>query len=302
MQRVREQLTDTLQANTRLEGEVKDLREQLRHQSAALQGEATTDARLNSLLDRNGQLEQRISQLQTERNTLTRERDAAKLEAVNATKTAQVKESATRRMEGELRTLRGQLTATRDDLSQRAQEDRVTRLQLEQLQEEKESLALTLAELQDHALDQTAALSLATQLNVLWEAKANSVALTVGEWSTARTHAYDSLLHASVLERRKLHARCDLISRKTEEAIVEGEKQMGAYQTALEEAKQEQQELRVIIERLEKDLNEAAETMAAATTETQAARAEMNQVRRQAHETVFEAERNDRRRSYSWQR
>lgn len=298
---LKQQLTEALQHNNQLQADLRETRADLLHQQSLLrsttglaEGEeaAALDARVNALLERNEQLDQRLRAVQGERNTLLQENDSLNIQVMNATRVTEVKEQAMRRQENELLHLRSQLSSLKDDLAMRVQMNHAQQQEMEQLREHAAAMTAACEEMQTNALGDAQRAKAHEHAEALLQAKALSVPRLVEEYTSSLLAGYVSMVRALQEDRRRLDERCDTIERTALEALGEGERQTQAYQSALKDAQAEQQQLKEIIEAQAADLKAAEEALAKATEDAKAARAAVSETQRRAHESVFQAQRD----------
>ncbi|KAI5690500.1 hypothetical protein MNV84_03591 [Leishmania braziliensis] len=262
-------------------------------EGSALQGGGTAaDARLNALLHRSEELEEKLREATAQRDGLQQERDRLSMQVKSAARVAEVKEQATRRLEAELRSARLQLTTIRDDLAQRVQSNHVLQLEMEHLQERLAVVTQAYEELQDRYTVIMSQSVNQEHANALLMAKAVTIPRALQEYLEEVFSAYRTVLQAASRDRRYIFDRCDLIEKAASEAMAEAEAQSRAYEAAIADAQEEQQQMKEIIESLQQTSQKAEEAKNAAVADAAAARDELEAAQRQAREDIFNAQRD----------
>ncbi|KAG5502425.1 hypothetical protein JIQ42_05302 [Leishmania sp. Namibia] len=255
-------------------------------------GAPAADARLNTLLHRSEELEEKLRETTVERDGLQQERDRLSMQVKSAARVAEVKEQATRRQEAELRSARSQLAAFRDDLAQRVQSNHALQLEMDHLQERLADTTRAYEELKDRYSVIASQSGMQEHAVALLMAKAVTIPRALEEYEEAMFSAYHAILQAASKDRRHVYDRCDRIEKAASEAMAEAEAQSHAYEVAIADAQEEQQQMKEIIERLHRALQRAEEEKDAAVAVATAARAELEATQRQAREDVFNAQRD----------
>ncbi|KAG5479412.1 hypothetical protein LSCM1_04672 [Leishmania martiniquensis] len=250
------------------------------------------DARLNALLHRTEELEEKLRETAAERDEVQQERDRLSMQVKSAARMAEVKEQSTRRQEAELRSARSQLAAVRDDLAQRVQSNHTLQLEVEHLQERLADMTRAYEELQGrHHVTRSQSVMQEHGVALLM-AKTVTIPHTLEEFVEGVFSAYQAVVHVASKDRRYIVDRCDRIERATSDAMAEAEAQSRAYEAAIAEAQEEQQQMKEIIENLQQTLQKAEEAKDAAERAAAAAREELEATQRQAREDVFNAQRD----------
>ncbi|KAG5479796.1 hypothetical protein LSCM4_05804 [Leishmania orientalis] len=255
-------------------------------------GAPAADARLNTLLHRSEELEEKLRETTVERDGLQQERDRLSMQVKSAARVAEVKEQATRRQEAELRSARSQLAAFRDDLAQRVQSNHALQLELDHLQERLADTTRAYEELKGRYSVIVSQSGMQEHAVALLMAKAVTIPRALEEYEEAMFSAYQAILQAASKDRRHVYDRCDRIEKAASEAMAEAEAQSHAYEVAIADAQEEQQQMKEIIERLHRALQRAEEEKDAAVAAATASRAELEANQRQAREDVFNAQRD----------
>ncbi|KAG5506091.1 hypothetical protein GH5_05773 [Leishmania sp. Ghana 2012 LV757] len=255
-------------------------------------GAPAADARLNTLLHRSEELEEKLRETTVERDGLQQERDRLSMQVKSAARIAEVKEQATRRQEAELRSARSQLAAFRDDLAQRVQSNHALQLELDHLQERLADTTRAYEELKGRYSVIVSQSGMQEHAVALLMAKVVTIPRALEEYEEAMFSAYQAILQAASKDRRHVYDRCDRIEKAASEAMAEAEAQSHAYEVAIADAQEEQQQMKEIIERLHRALQRAEEEKDAAVAAATASRAELEANLRQAREDVFNAQRD----------
>ncbi|CAC9485843.1 conserved hypothetical protein [Leishmania infantum JPCM5] len=307
---VRDRLAEALRSQQELQQQLKTSRAELERQRLLLMrggsgngsdagdagafegGGAPADARLNALLHRSEELEEKLREASTERNALQQERDRLSMQVKSAARVAEVKEQATRRQEAELRRARSQLAAVRDDLAQRVQSNHALQLEMDHLQERLADVTSAYEELQGRHAATVLQSSMQEHAEALLMAKAVTIPRALEEYVEGVFSAYHAMLQAASKDRRHIYDRCDLIEKAASEAMAEAEAQNHAYEAAIADAQEEQQQMKEIIESLQQTTQKALEAKNAAVADAAAARDELEATQRRAREDVFNAQRD----------
>ncbi|KAG5480176.1 hypothetical protein CUR178_06229 [Leishmania enriettii] len=255
-------------------------------------GAPASDARLNTLLHRSEELEEKLRETTVERDGLQQERDRLSMQVKSAARVAEVKEQATRRQEAELRSARSQIAAFRVDLAQRVQSNHALQLEMDHLQERLADTTRVYEELKGRYSVIASQSGMQEHAVALLMAKAVTIPRALEEYEEAMFSAYHAILQAASKDRRHLYDRCDRIEKAASEAMAEAEAQSHAYEVAIADAQEEQQQMKEIIERLHRALQRAEEEKDAAVAAATEARAELEATQRQAREDVFNAQRD----------
>ncbi|TPP49317.1 hypothetical protein CGC21_34125 [Leishmania donovani] len=307
---VRDRLAEALRSQQELQQQLKTSRAELERQRLLLMrggsgngsdagdagafegGGAPADARLNALLHRSEELEEKLREASTERNALQQERDRLSMQVKSAARVAEVKEQATRRQEAELRRARSQLAAVRDDLAQRVQSNHALQLEMDHLQERLADVTSAYEELQGRHAATVLQSGMQEHAEALLMAKAVTIPRALEEYVEGVFSAYHAMLQAASKDRRHIYDRCDLIEKAASEAMAEAEAQNHAYEAAIADAQEEQQQMKEIIESLQQTTQKALEAKNAAVADAAAARDELEATQRRAREDVFNAQRD----------
>jgi chromosome segregation ATPase len=322
LETVRERLTEALRSQQELQQQLKNSRGEVVRQRRLLRGvnadgsevdtsamnttadagaeedgaggapTSAADARVNALLRTIEELEEKLHEASAERDIFQQERDRVTMQLKSAARVAEVKEQAMRRQEAELRSMRSQLTTIRDDLAQRVQSNHALQLEMDHLHERVADVTSANAELQEQHIADVERRTLQEHAEALLFAKAMTIPRALEDHISGLCAGYHTLLQVSSKDREYVYGRCDTIEKAAGEAMAEAEAQNHAYEVALADAQEEQQQLKDIIERLEEVLKKAEETKATAVAEAKAAKEELETVQRQAREDVFNAQRD----------
>ncbi|CAJ04300.1 conserved hypothetical protein [Leishmania major strain Friedlin] len=307
---VRDRLAEALRSQQELQQQLKTSRAELERQrlllmhggsgngsdaddAAAFEGGGVpADARLNALLHRSEELEEKLREASAERNGLQQERDRLSMQVKSAARVAEVKEQATRRQEAELRRVRSQLAAVRDDLAQRVQSNHALQLEIDHLQERLADVTSAYEELQGRHAATVLQTGMQEHAEALLMAKAVTIPRALEEYVEGVFSAYHAMLQAASKDRRHIYDRCDLIEKAASEAMAEVEAQNHAYEAAIADAQEEQQQMKEIIESLQQTTHKALEAKNAAVADAAAAHDELEATQRRAREDVFNAQRD----------
>ncbi|KAL7705612.1 hypothetical protein N2W54_003811 [Lotmaria passim] len=317
LETVRERLTEALRTQQELQQQLKNSRGEVERQRRLLRGvnadgsevdasaaaaaadddvegvpTGAADARVNALLRTVEELEEKLQETSTERDTLQQERDRVTMQLKSAARVADVKEQAARRQEAELRGMRGQLATIRDDLAQRVQSNHALQLEIDHLHERVADLTSASAELQDQYAAEVERRTTQEHAEALFFAKAMTIPRVLEDHVRGLCAGYHTLLQVSSKDRTYVYERCDTIEKAAGEAMAEAEAQSHAYEAALADAQEEQQQLKAIIEQLEEALHKAEQTRDTAAAEAKTAKQELEAVQRQSREDVFNAQRD----------
>ncbi|KAK7200121.1 plectin [Novymonas esmeraldas] len=314
---VRERLAEALRSQQDLQQQLKSSRAEVERQrqllvrggrggevgeaAAAGTGEAdgdddgaaaAADARLAALLRRSEELEESLREAVAERDGLQAEKDRLSIQVKSAARVADVKEQGTRRQEAELRSTRAQLATVRDDLAQRVQSNHALQLEMDHAQERLAEGGRAYEEVQRLYMEALARSATQEHAEALLMAKAITIPRAWEEYGEAVLSAYHAMLQAASKDRRYIRERCDLIERAAGEAMAEAEEQSRAYEAALADAHEEQQQMKELMDGLQQAAQRAEEAQAAAMAEAAAAREELELSQRHAREEVFAAQRD----------
>ncbi|KPA78220.1 hypothetical protein ABB37_06381 [Leptomonas pyrrhocoris] len=313
LEAVRARLTEALRSQQELQQQLKSSRTEVERQRRLLRGvnadgsevsassadgggggvpAGVSDARVNVLLRNVEELEAKLQDASAERDGLQQECDRVAMQLKSAARVAEVKEQAMRRQETELRSLRGQLATMRDDLGQRVQSNHALQLEMDHLQERVEDLAVANAELQEQHSANVESHTTQEHAEALLFAKAMTIPRALEDHVSELYAAYHALLQLTSKDRAYVYGRCDTIEKAAGEAMAEAEAQNNAYEVALTDAQEEQQQLKEIIEHVEEALHKTEDAAATAVAEAKAAKEELEAVQRQAREDVFQAQRD----------
>ncbi|CBZ26834.1 conserved hypothetical protein [Leishmania mexicana MHOM/GT/2001/U1103] len=307
---VRDRLAEALRSQQELQQQLKTSRAELERQRLLLMrggrgngsdagdagafegGGVHADARLNALLHRSAELEEKLREVSTERNGLQEERDRLSMQVKSAARVAEVKEQAAQRQEAELRRARSQLVTVRDDLAQRVQSNHALQLEMDHSQERLADMVSAYGELQDRHAATMLQSGMQEHAEALLMAKAVTIPRALAEYVEGMFSAYHAMLQAASKDRRHIYDRCDLIEKAASEAMAEAEAQNHAYEVAIADAQEEQQQMKEIIESLQQTTQRALEAKNAAVADAAAARDELEATQRRAREDVFNAQRD----------
>ncbi|GET88320.1 hypothetical protein, conserved [Leishmania tarentolae] len=307
---VRDRLADALRSQQMLEEQLKTSRAEVERQRLLLMhgsngrgsdaadagapegGGVPADARVNALLHRSEELEEKLREAAAERDELKQEWDRLSMQVKSAARVAEVKEQATQRQEAELRSARAQLANVRDDLAQRVQSNHVLQLEMDHLQERLADMAGAYEKLQGRHAAAMLQSSMQDHAEALLMAKTVTIPRALEEYMEGVFSAYHAVLQAASKDRRNIYNHCDLIEKAASEAMAEAEAQNQAYEAAIADAQEEQQQMKEIIESLQQSTQKALEAKSAAVADAASARDELEVTQRRAREDVFNAQRD----------
>ncbi|TPP54700.1 hypothetical protein CGC20_22465 [Leishmania donovani] len=276
---VRDRLAEALRSQQELQQQLKTSRAELERQRLLLMrggsgngsdagdagafegGGAPADARLNALLHRSEELEEKLREASTERNALQQERDRLSMQVKN-------------------------------DLAQRVQSNHALQLEMDHLQERLADVTSAYEELQGRHAATVLQSGMQEHAEALLMAKAVTIPRALEEYVEGVFSAYHAMLQAASKDRRHIYDRCDLIEKAASEAMAEAEAQNHAYEAAIADAQEEQQQMKEIIESLQQTTQKALEAKNAAVADAAAARDELEATQRRAREDVFNAQRD----------
>ncbi|KAH9597640.1 hypothetical protein LSM04_005559 [Trypanosoma melophagium] len=311
LEHLREQLNDALSESTRVNTELEKVHRQLEEKNRLLRSREqkqdsqhssiddkneeidtmTSDARINSLLQRNEVLDSKVRELMKDKETLLQEKDTLEFSLQSAARTAEVREQACIRQADEVKRVRAQINAMKDDITQRVQLCNTLRQELQEVQRQALDLAAAYEDLQATTFAGHRQTLQQQHVEALIIAKAMTVPRAMQDLIHGAMEAYQNLLLRFSETQKKLRSRCDVIEQTATEAMIEGERQSQEFLAAIEDAKIEQQQLREIIERLEDELNKAKTAAEEAEAEVVAMKEEKNKNANTTREEKFALQR-----------
>ncbi|ORC89454.1 uncharacterized protein TM35_000122290, partial [Trypanosoma theileri] len=311
LEHLRQQLNDALSESTRVNAEIEKLHRQLAEKDRILHSKEreqdsqyssndekneeidtmTSDARINSLLQRNEALDAKVRELMKDKETLLQEKDTLEFSLQSATRMTEVRDQACLRQADEVKRVRAQIATMKDDISQRVQLCNTLRQELQEAQQQVLDLAAAYEDLQATTFAEHRQTLQQQHVEALIIAKTMSIPRVMQELMHGAMEAYQSLLLRFSETQKKLRARCDVIEQTATEAMIEGERQSQEFLTAIEDARIEQQQLKEIIERLEEELNTAKITAEEAVAEVISIKEEQNETLRTLREEKFALQR-----------
>ncbi|RNF00099.1 hypothetical protein TraAM80_07807 [Trypanosoma rangeli] len=303
LEHLRQQLTEALDEKTQFAAELEATQQLLHKKELLLRGQQqgddalgvvgdssrSSDARISSLLQRSEALEGKVRQLTSEKDTLLQEKDALELALQSTRHMVEVRDLACQRQTDEVKQMRAQVAAMKEDLSFRVQSCNALRQELNEAQEQAAELARAYEDFQQATFAEQRVALLREHMEALFLAKVMTIPRVIQDVLHGIMWAYQRMLRHVAENQRKLLARCDAIEQTATDAMMEGERQSNEFLVAIEDAKVERQQLQAIIERLEQEIAAANRIATAATEETAAVTATSTEAARDAREAASRA-------------